>query len=152
MFGKDREDQKKVEAGDTRAGDMAEERSEESTDLGAVQVHHGVIANIARLVTLKVPGVVEMGGSFADDLAGILGKRSHDRGVRVEMTESGLQIEVHVVLQYGVRIPEVAWRIQTEIKQAVEQMTGKPVRRVNVLVQALQFPEETPRPPEGDVT
>lgn len=152
MFGKSREDEKKNLAGEAAQGETPEERAEEATELGAVQVHHGVIANIARLVTLKIAGVVEMGGSFADDLAGILGKRSHDRGVRVEMTDSGLQIDVHVVLQYGVRIPQVAWQIQNEVKQSVEQMTGKPVCRVNVFVQALQFPEETPKPAEGDIT
>ena len=152
MFEKNREKKIASESGETHAGDISEERAEESTELGAVQVHHSVIANIARLVALKVPGVIEMGGSLADDLAGILGKRSHDRGVRVEMADNGIQIEAHVVLQYGVRIPEVAWQIQNEIKQAVEQMTGKPVRRVNVFVQALQFPEETPKPAEGDIT
>ncbi len=152
MFGKEREEQKKAEGSETQSGETTEEKAEEGAELGAVQVHNSVIANIARLVALKVPGVVEMGGSLADDIAGILGKRSHDRGVHVEMTDSGLAIDVHLVLQYGVRIPQAAWQVQSEIKQAVEQMTGKPVKKVNVLVQALQFPEEAPRPAEGDIT
>jgi uncharacterized alkaline shock family protein YloU len=152
MFGRDREEDKKPENSETHSNEPVEERTDEHTELGAVQVHHSVIANIARLVALKVPGVVEMGGSLADDIAGMLGKRSHDRGVRVEMTDNGLQIDIHVVLQYGARIPQVAWQIQNEIKQSVEQMTGKPVRKVNVLVQSLQFPEEAPKPAEGDIT
>ncbi|OQA28896.1 MAG: hypothetical protein BWY59_00634 [Verrucomicrobia bacterium ADurb.Bin345] len=49
-------------------------------------------------------------------------------------------LELHVVLDFGVRIPHVAWQIQNEVRQAVEQMTGKQVRHVNVVVQGLRFP------------
>lgn len=153
MFGIKREEQpEKRPAVESAQGENAEERAEENTELGAVQVHQSVIASMARLVTLKVPGVVEMGGSFVADLASMLGKAGADRGIRVDLTEGGVIIDLHVVLQYGVRIPQVAWQIQNEVKQAVEQMTGKPVRRVNIIVQALQFPENAPEPAEGDIT
>ena len=119
--------------------DVVGEHLEEGTDLGAIQIHNNVIAIIARLSALKVPGVVEMSGSLVDGIAGMIGKKSSDRGIRVDLEENTVAIELHVVLEYGVRIPQVAWQVQSEVRQAVEQMTGKNVKAVNVIVQSLRF-------------
>jgi uncharacterized alkaline shock family protein YloU len=112
---------------------------EDGTDLGAVQIHNNVIATIARLAALKVPGVAEMSATFVEGLAGMIGKPVVDRGIRVDFDENYVMIELHVVVDFGVRIPHVAWQIQNEVRQAVEQMTGKSVKAVNVIVQALRF-------------
>lgn len=112
---------------------------EDGTDLGAVQIHNNVIATIARLAALKVPGVAEMSATFVEGLAGMIGKPVVDRGIRVDLEENNVVIELHVVIDFGVRIPHVAWQIQNEVRQAVEQMTGKSVKAVNVIVQALKF-------------
>lgn len=122
--------------------ETTEEHLEEGTELGAVQIHTHVISTIARLAALKVRGVVEMSGTFVDGLAGMIGKKGLDRGLRVVEQENALYLDLHVVLEFGVRIPQVAWQIQNEVRQAVEQMTGKSVRSVNVVVQDLRFPSE----------
>jgi uncharacterized alkaline shock family protein YloU len=122
--------------------DVAGEHLEEGTDLGAIQIHNNVIAIIARLTALKVPGVVEMSGSIVDGIAGMIGKKTLDRGIRVDLDDNTVTVELHVVLEYGVRIPQVAWQIQNEVRQAVGQMTGKNVRAVNVVVQSVRLPEE----------
>jgi uncharacterized alkaline shock family protein YloU len=119
-----------------------EEHLEEGTQLGAVQIHNNVIATIARLAALKVPGVVEMSGTFVDGLAGMIGKKAVDRGIHVVVEDNAVVMELHVVLEFGVRIPQVAWQIQNEVRQAVEHMTGKVVKAVNVIVQTLRFPGE----------
>ena len=108
-------------------------------EYGAVRIHHGVITVIARNAALLVPGVVEMSGSFAEGLANIIGKT--DRGVRVAMDEQGqsLRIELHVALEYGVRIPDVAWQIQNDVRRAVAEMTGKTVAAVDVIVQEVRI-------------
>ena len=115
---------------------------EDGTDLGAVQIHNNVIATIARLAALKVPGVAEMSGTFVEGLAGMIGKPVVDRGIRVDVENSHVVIELHVVIDFGVRIPHVSWQIQDEVRRAVEQMTGKSVKAVNVIVQALKFHDE----------
>jgi uncharacterized alkaline shock family protein YloU len=112
---------------------------EDGADLGAVHIHNKVIATIARLAALKAPGVAEMSGTFVDSLAGMIGKHVVDRGIRVDFEENFVVIELHVVIEFGARIPHVAWQIQNEVRQAVEQMTGKNVKAVNVIVQALKF-------------
>ncbi len=122
---------------------------EDGTDLGAVQIHNNVIATIARLAALKVPGVAEMSGTFVEGLAGMIGKPVLDRGIRVDFEENYVVIELHVVIDFGVRIPHVSWQIQNEVRQAVEQMTGKSVKAVNVIVQALRFRGEEKSIGEG---
>lgn len=116
---------------------------ENANELGTVQIHNSVIASITRVAALKVPGVIELPGGLVDGLAGMIGKKGGDRGIRVEFEEAAVAIEVNVVLAFGVRIPHVAWQIQTEVRKAVEQMTGKPVKAVNVVIQSVRMP-----PPE----
>ncbi|HMO49740.1 MAG TPA: Asp23/Gls24 family envelope stress response protein [Kiritimatiellia bacterium] len=119
---------------------------ENDTELGSVHIHNNVIATIARLAAIKVPGVSEMSGGIVDDLAGIIrSKKSGDRGIRVTFEDSGVVIEIHVILDYGVRIPHVAWQLQTEVRQAVEQMTGKHVKAVQVVVQGVKLPTDAER-------
>ncbi len=120
----------------------SQEGGEEGSDLGAIRIHNNVIATIARIAALKVPGVVDMSGNLVDGIAGIMGKKIDDRGVRVEINEDGVVLEVHVVLAYGARIPQVSWQVQNDVREAVEQMTGKAVTAVNVVVQSVRMPGE----------
>ena len=118
------------------------ERPEEGSDLGAIMVHHGVIAVIARIAALKVPGVVEMSGSFTDGIANMIGRNSVERGVRVDLQGQKVDLEVNVVIEYGAKIPQVAWAVQNEVRRAIEEMTGKKVGAVNVLIQGVKMPSE----------
>ena len=122
--------------------DVAGEHMEEGTDLGSIQIHNNVIAVIARLTALKIPGVVELSGNIVDGIAGIIGKKNMDRGIQVEIEDGHVTIELHVVLEYGVRIPQISWEIQNQVRQAVGQMTGKNVRAVNVIVQSVRLPDD----------
>lgn len=124
--------------------ELSAEHVENSNELGTVQIHNSVIAAITRVAALKVPGVIELSGGLVDGLAGMIGKKSGDRGIRVDFEETAVSIELHVVLAFGVRIPHVAWQIQTEVRKAVEQMTGKPVKAVNVVIQSVRMPPPAP--------
>lgn len=120
--------------------ELSAEHVENGNELGSVQIHNSVIAAIARVAATKIQGVVEMSGGLVDGLAGMIGKKSSDRGIRVEAQEHAVTIELHVILEYGVRIPHVAWQIQTDVRKAVEEMTGKPVKAVQVIVQGIRIP------------
>ncbi len=121
--------------------DGVAEHADDGTELGAIRVHNSVIAAIARLAALKVPGVVEMSGSFAEGLASMVGKASFDHGIKVDLVEQNVNLDLHVVIAFGVRIPQVAWRIQNDVRKAVEEMTGKKIGLVNVIVQGVRLPE-----------
>ena len=86
-----------------------------------------------------MPGVVELQGSLADDIAGIIGKKAKDRGIRIgKENEELLTIDLTVVLEFGVKIPEICVQLQTAVKNAVEEMTGQQVFAVNVVVQSIR--------------
>lgn len=118
---------------------------ERSGDLGAVQVHHDAIAAIARIAALKVGGVVDTGGSFVDGIVGMIGKKGGTHGIRVEVTGNDVTLELQVIIEFGATIAQLAWQVQNEVRQAVQQMTGKRVQRVDVIVQGVQ-PPRAPSP------
>ena len=129
--------------------ESSDDRADEGTELGAIHVHHGVIAVIARLATLKVPGVVGMSGSFSDGIASMIGKDADDRGIKVHVEGQGVSVELNIVIEYGVRIPQVAWRIQNDVRHAIEDMTGKKVKAVDVVIQGVNCLSETKQ--EGEL-
>jgi len=123
----------------------ANDRPEEGSDLGAIMVHHGVIAVIARTAALKVPGVAAMSGSLADGIANIanmIGRNTGERGVSVKMQGQKVDVEINIVIEYGAKIPEVAWAVQNEVRRAIEDMTGKQVGTIDVVVQDVRLPLE----------
>lgn len=106
---------------------------------GRISINNNVIAIIAHETAQKVPGVVELQGSLADDLAGIIGKKAKDRGIRIgKESEEHLTIDLTVVLEFGVRIPDICVQLQSAVKEAVEEMTGQQVYAVNVVVQGIR--------------
>lgn len=123
------------------AAPFGDESFDAGADLGSVQIHNSVIAAIARLAALRVPGVCDMSGGLVEDIAAAIGTRKQsEKGIRVEVQDDGVSIEMHLVLEYGVRIPHVAWQVQNDVRKAVEQMTGKTVRNVQVVVQGVRMP------------
>ncbi len=131
--------------------DVTGDAVEAGQEVGSVQIHNSVIGAIARSAAIKVPGVVEITGGLVDGLANIIGKKSADRGIRVDSQDAAVSLDLHVVVDFGVRIPHVAWQIQTEVRKAVEQMTGKPVKAVNVIVQGIRLPAEEKQPRQSEV-
>jgi len=115
------------------------------SDYGQIRINNNVIAIIAHETAKKVPGVVELQGSLADGIAGMIGKKSKDKGIRVEKeNEELLTIDLTVVLEFGVRIPEICVQLQGAVKSAVEDMTGQQVYAVNVVVQGVRSSGEKP--------
>jgi len=109
------------------------------SEFGQIRINNNVIAIIAHETAKKVPGVVELQGSLADDLAGMIGKKAKDRGIRVEKeSEELLTIDLAVVLEFGVRIPDICVQLQEAVKQSVEDMTGQHVYAVNIVVQGIR--------------
>lgn len=109
--------------------------------LGTVSIHNDVIAAIAHESAVKVNGVAELPGDLLDGIAGMIGKRTADRGIRVAVEGDTVNIDLNVILKHGVKIPEVAWQLQQTVKDAVQDMTGMLVTSVNVIVQGIKVVE-----------
>ena len=103
-----------------------------------IKIADDVIAVIAGAAASEVPGVSSMAGGFAGGISEVFsGKRNFAKGIKVEAGEKETRIDVNIIVEYGVRIPDVAFEIQNRVKKAVESMTGLKVLDVNVHVQGV---------------
>lgn len=112
----------------------------EDLPIGKIEVSPRAIASIASDAVLRCYGVVGMAPStITNGLAEILRVESANRGVEVTVAEDQVIIDLHVVVEYGVRISEVAHNIAESVKFAVERALGMPVAEVNVHIQGLRI-------------
>ena len=108
------------------------------SDNNEIKIADDVVAVIAGVAVSEVPGVYEMAGGFAGGITEVLsGKKNLAKGIKVDLSESKVKIDVNIIVEYGSRIPDVAFEIQTRVKKAVEGMTGLTVEEVNVHVQGV---------------
>lgn len=113
------------------------ETKSENTENG-IEISNDVIAVIAGVAVSEVQGVASMSGSFAGGITEVLsGKKNLAKGIKVEKAENVAKIDVNIIVEYGSRIPDVAFEIQNRVKKAVEGMTGFKVEEVNVHVQGV---------------
>ena len=119
--------------------DITEEHMEESTSGSNVKIANDVVATIAGLATADVPGVAGMSGGISGGFAQMLGRKQLTKGVKVEILDNTVAIDLFIIVDYGVKIPDVAYLIQTKVKEAVETMTGLIATAVNVNVQGVAF-------------
>ena len=126
-------------------GEISEEVNE--IEENGIKIADDVVATIAGKAASEVEGVYSMSGGFAGGISEVFGKKSYTKGIKVDNTEKELKIDVNIIVEYGARIPDVAYEIQNRVKKAVENMTGLKVEEVNVHVQGvntdIQKNEET---------
>ncbi len=109
----------------------------ENTSEG-IQIASDVIAVIAGVAVSEVNGVFAMAGGFAGGITEVLkGKKNLAKGIKVETENNKAKIDVNIIVEYGARIPDVAFEIQNKVKKAVEDMTGLKVEEVNVHIQGV---------------
>ena len=109
---------------------------------GTVQIASDVVATIASLAAAEVPGIVGMSGGVVGGIAELLGRKNMTKGVKVDIIEQSVTVDVFAVVEYGVFISEVAKEAQIKVKQAVESMTGMNCPVVNVHIQGIAFPQK----------
>ncbi|WP_088104726.1 Asp23/Gls24 family envelope stress response protein [Halalkalibacter urbisdiaboli] len=115
------------------------ELDDQKSELGKVEISPEVIEVIAGIAASEVEGVATMRGNFASGVAEKLGRKNHGKGVKVELAEDGITVDVSVIITYGVSVPVVAKLIQSNIQQALQTMTAIELQAVNVHVVGVQF-------------
>ena len=119
---------------------IVEENKEETS---SIQIADDVVSVIAGKAVAEAPGVYAMAGGFAGGIQEVLsGKKSLSKGIKVEVGEKETKIDVNIIVEYGTRIPDIAFEIQNRVKKAVENMTGLKVLEVNVHVQGVHTPDD----------
>jgi len=115
----------------------------ENLEYGEVKIVDDVVATVAGLAATEVKGVAGMSGGLVGGIAEILGRKSLSKGVKVDINEKGGFIDLYLIVDYGTKIPEVAWEIQDKVKRSIEVMTNLDVIEVNIHVQGVSFPKVT---------
>ena len=119
-------------------GEVVELEEEIKTENEGIQISNDVVAVIAGVAVSEVPGVAGMAGGFAGGITEVLsGKKNLAKGIKVDVDGTKAKIDVNIIVEYGSRIPDVAFEIQNRVKKAVENMTGLNVEEVNVHVQGV---------------
>lgn len=119
------------------------EMEQENSGHGKIEIAPEVIEVIAGIAASEVEGIAGMRGNFAAGVVERLGKKNHGKGVKVELAESGIKIDVYCLVKFGMSIPAVAGKVQENIRQALLDMTALDPEEVNIHVVGVQF--ETPK-------
>ncbi|MEG2246777.1 MAG: Asp23/Gls24 family envelope stress response protein [Paraclostridium sp.] len=106
----------------------------ENNNFGQVKISNDVIATIAGLAAIEVEGV-ETTSTFTDKLL-------KNNGVKIQIEEDEVVLDVMVIIDYGISIPDIAFKVQENVKNTVETMTGLKVSQVNIHVQGINFKKE----------
>lgn len=125
---------------------MAEDRNtykiHDNGSLGEVQIADEVVAIIAGLAATEVEGVGSMAGNITNELVGKLGMKNLSKGVKVDVLENVVCVNLNLNLEYGYSIPETCKKVQEKVKTAIENMTGLEVSDVNISIAGVALEEE----------
>lgn len=108
-------------------------------NLGKIEVAPEVLEVIAGIATTDVEGVAGTRGSFASGVVERLGKKVHGKGIKTELTDQGLFVDIYCVVNYGASIPTVAKEVQSQVRQSIYNMTSLDTKEVNVHITGVQF-------------
>ncbi|GAB3665628.1 Asp23/Gls24 family envelope stress response protein [Streptomyces sparsus] len=130
---------------------------DQGSSRGKTSIADGVVEKIAGMAAREVPGVFALGGGLARTLGAVRdrvpgGRPNVTRGVKVEVGERQTALDLDIVVEYGVPIPDVAHDVRENVIAAVERMTGLEVVEVNIAVNDVHLPdEESEQPAESRV-
>ena len=110
--------------------------------MGEVRIADEVVAIIAGLAATEVDGVDSMAGNITNELVGKLGMKNLSKGVKVDVTEEHVSVDLSLNIKYGYNIPDVSGRVQDRVKSAIENMTGLTVLDVNIRIAGVNINEQ----------
>lgn len=108
---------------------------------GSLRISQDVIASIARYAATDMEGVTSL-APMPGNLTGWL-ERQPLRPISIQLEDGVAVIDIRVRVRHGAKIPELAKKLQTNVKEAVQNMTGIVVSKVNLQIAGVDFPEET---------
>ena len=121
---------------------MAEDRKAymiKDDNLGEVRIADEVVAITAGLAATEVEGVSSMAGNITTELVSKLGMKNLSKGIKVEVSDGIVNVDVALNIAFGYAIPEVSAKVQERVKTAVENMTGLEVHSVDIRIAAVDM-------------
>ncbi|MCH5256060.1 MAG: Asp23/Gls24 family envelope stress response protein [Lachnospiraceae bacterium] len=115
---------------------------QEADKLGSVKIADDVVAMIAALAATEVEGVAAMSGNVTNELLSMVGVKNVAKGVRVEVLSRKVKIDLAIMIEYGYNIPATCQRVQSRVKNSVENMTGLDVTDVNIRIAGVKVSKD----------
>lgn len=114
---------------------------DKSTSLGNINISIDAIASLAGGVVTECYGVIGMASQkvLKDGLAELLKKENYSKGIVVRQSSEGLEIDVYIVIAYGMKISEVVLEVQKKVKYMLEKTLDLEFKSVNIYVQAVKL-------------
>ncbi len=108
------------------------------TELGEIKIHKSVIASIATETTKQIPGVIKIGKDLKTSLLELIGRKDAT-AIKIEFDKNGeAVITIPIIVKYGYNIPEIAAKVQEDVKLAVENSTSILIKDINVNIQEIK--------------
>lgn len=114
---------------------------ENGEEFGTVKIANDVVAMIAGLAATEINGVSAIVGHSANELMSKVGMKRQIKGVKVDIIEKTVSVEIAVYLDYGFNIPTTCKKVQEKVKTAIETMTGLEVADVNIRIVGINMAE-----------
>ena len=113
-------------------------------EMGNVNISEDVIVTISNIAANEIEGVAGVYSGIADALLEIFRGKKFNKGVSVVLEEEKISVTIIIDVEYGRIIPEVAKKVQENVKNAIESMTEREVNEVNVHVHGVVIKSEKP--------
>ncbi len=113
-------------------------KEESQTDLGNIRIHKNVIASIASIAAVEIDGVKRIGGDLRSGILELIGKKVL-MAIKVDIDKNEeIRLEVPLVIKYGSNIPDIANKVQENIRNALEKMSNLSIKYININVQGIE--------------
>lgn len=114
----------------------------EDESIGTVKIADDVVAMIASLATTEIDGVSAMAGNITNELMSKVGMKNLTKGVRVDVLENNVTVDLAVTMEYGYNIPATCQKVQQKVKSAIENMTGLNCTDVNIRIAGINMKKD----------
>lgn len=111
-------------------------------DADSIRISTEVIGIVAGIAAGEVPGLAGMSGGIVGGIAEKLGRRDLARGIKVYQDEDKVRLDINIIVEYGLKITDVAMKLKDLVREAVENITGLKVVAINVHVQGIHLSKE----------
>lgn len=108
-------------------------------EFGTIKIANDVVAMIASLAAAEINGVSALAGNVTNEFMSKVGMKKHTKGVKVDILEKIVSVDIAINLQYGFNIPATCSKVQEKVKSAIETMTGLEVADVNIRIVGIQM-------------
>ena len=110
-----------------------------TNEYGTITIDNEVVARIAGVAAMDCYGIVGMAAkNVQDGIVQLLKKESLTKGIRLDILDEFITIDLHIIVEYGTNISAIADTLISTVKYRVEEYTGIEVQKINIFVEGVR--------------